>query len=118
MGASRQPSLVLACYDSGQTSVTVAGLRNHFDLIGYCSSYCTHTVEIKTAILGYTALSLCSHQPAAIGVEFACGQHCNPESGITGSASSVQGVVLFRDLKLRFWETDVAWRDVTDVFGF
>ena len=75
-------------------------------------------VEIKTAILGYTALSLCSHQPAAIGVEFACGQHCNPESGITGSASSVQGVVLFRDLKLRFWETDVAWRDVTDVFGF
>ena len=77
-----------------------------------------YTVEIKTAILGYTALSLCSHQPAAIGVEFACGQHCNPESGITGSASSVQGVVLFRDLKLRFWETDVAWRDVTDVFGF
>ena len=61
-------------------------------------------VEIKTAILGYTALSLCSHQPAAIGVEFACGQHCSPESGITGSASSVQGVVLLRDLKLRFWE--------------
>ena len=77
-----------------------------------------HNVEIKTAVLGYTALSLCSHQPAAIGVEFACGQHCNPESGITGSASSVQGVVLLRDLKLRFWETDVAWRDVTDVFGF
>ena len=77
-------------------------------------------VEIKSAILGYTAHSLCSHQPAAIGVEFACGQHCNPErlSGITNSASSVQGVVLFRDLGLRFWETDVAWRDVTDVFGF
>ena len=74
-------------------------------------------VEVKTAILGYTAHSLYSQQLDASGPEIACGQQYNLESAITGSASSVQGVMLLMGLQLSFWETGVTWRDVTDVFG-
>ena len=58
-----------------------------------------------------------SQQLAASGPGIACGQQYNLESAITGSASSVQGVMLLRGLQVNFWKTDVTWRDVTDVFG-